>query len=270
METLFDPLFHVPWVTGGILSLSLPLIGLYLRLRDEWLAALGLAQMAAAAGLIGHGLGLPIMLSGTVGGLLMALLKHFTLAGNTAYALMIISGWSITFLAAANTPLGESLGRALMDGQLYFVQWPSALAALIILVIGAGFLCWASPRLLRARLFPHFEQLNETNSYRWHLGFDITVAITMAVATASIGLMTAFAMIFIPAWLAFKIAKGWRNACLLAVLFNAASYVLGFALAVLFDQPYGPTQTAVHLLGAGVILAGHNLFTMQTDVFKPR
>ena len=35
LELLFDPLFRVPFATGLLLAALLPLIGMYLRLRNE-------------------------------------------------------------------------------------------------------------------------------------------------------------------------------------------------------------------------------------------
>ena len=48
---LFDDLFLQPFLTGLGLAVLLPLLGCYLRLRDEWLAALTYAQVAAAGAL---------------------------------------------------------------------------------------------------------------------------------------------------------------------------------------------------------------------------
>lgn len=255
MELLIDPLFYKAWLTGLCLSLFLPLLGLYLRLRDEWLAALGLAQMSAATGLLGMGLGLPLLVGGPVGGMLMALIKHLTRASNTAYAFMLIAGWSLTFLVAANTTLGESLGHALVEGQLYFVDSSHVIAGVLLLLLGGSLLALIKKPLLRAALFPDFEKLNLPAAWRWHLGFDLLVAIAMGIATACIGLMTAFAMIFIPAWLAFRISANWYQACVIAVLFNGVTFIAGFALAILLNQPYGPCQVATTLAAAAVCSA---------------
>lgn len=261
MATLIDPLFYMPWLTGLFLSLFLPLLGLYLRLRDEWLAAFGLAQMSAASGLIGFGLGVPVIVGGPIGGAIMAVIKHLTNTNNTAYAFMIIAGWSLTFLVAANTALGESLGHALIEGQLYFVQSRDAIISGILCGAGCLIVRLLSKPLLRARLFPHYEQLNETKTFRWHLGFDLLVAITMGVATACVGLMTAFAMVFIPAWLAFKLATSWQASIFIALVFNVIGFILGFSAAVILDQPYGPAQVAVYLVLTVMLLGVNKLRT---------
>jgi len=48
LELLWDPLFRAALFTGLVLSVVLPLLGVYLHLRREWLATLGLSHVAAA------------------------------------------------------------------------------------------------------------------------------------------------------------------------------------------------------------------------------
>ena len=46
VELIFDPVFRTPFAVGLLMSVLLPLLGNLLRLRDEWLAALGLGGLA--------------------------------------------------------------------------------------------------------------------------------------------------------------------------------------------------------------------------------
>lgn len=46
LSLVVDPLFRVPFANGLLLALLLPLLGAYVRLRNEWLAALGLPRPA--------------------------------------------------------------------------------------------------------------------------------------------------------------------------------------------------------------------------------
>ena len=59
---VFDPLFLLPFVNGLLLALLLPLLGAFVRLREEWLASLGLAQVSAAAVVLGAILVEPVAL----------------------------------------------------------------------------------------------------------------------------------------------------------------------------------------------------------------
>lgn len=112
-----DPLFRVPFLTGLLLAGLLPLLGVLLMLREKWLAALGLAHLAAAAALLGLAFGVSLVLGACGGAGIGALVKGLTRArGNRIYGFMILAGWSALLLVAANTALGENLSQALIDG----------------------------------------------------------------------------------------------------------------------------------------------------------
>ena len=49
---MWSDLFLLPFLTGLGLALVLPVLGCFLRLRDEWLAALAYAHVAAAGALL--------------------------------------------------------------------------------------------------------------------------------------------------------------------------------------------------------------------------
>lgn len=252
----FDPLFRLPFAAGLLAVLALSVLGVFLRLREEWLAALGLAHIAAAGGLAGMALGLPLVFGSPLAAALGAAVKAlFGSRGNTAYALMILFGWSLSLLLAANTPLGESLAHALVDGQLYFAGGRELLGLGILAALASVALPGLGRRLLRARFFPLYERANRLRAWRWHLGFDLLVAVAIALGTATMGLMAAFACAFVPAWLAFRVAGSWRQAQALALLFGAAAYLAAFLVALRLDQPFGPVMVAVLLLEAPLVLA---------------
>ena len=61
---MISELFLIPFLTGLGLAVLLPLLGCYLRLRDEWLAALAYSHVAAAGALLALVGGLPPALGG--------------------------------------------------------------------------------------------------------------------------------------------------------------------------------------------------------------
>ncbi|HEX6591340.1 MAG TPA: metal ABC transporter permease [Moraxellaceae bacterium] len=249
MSLLFDPLFRIPLFVGLLAAFILPLLGCYLRLRDEWLAALGLAHVAAACHLLGMSLHLPLLLSGGAGAVIAVALKQWLKReGNGGYALMMLGGWAALYLIAANTTLGESLSHALSDGQLYFANAEQLLALAVGTGLALALLPWWNRRLLRARFFPAHEAANQLPAWRWHLSFDLAVALLLALATGAIGLMGAFALVFLPPWLAFRLAPDWKSGLLLSALIGVAGYAAAFVLALKFDQPFGPVLVAVLLV----------------------
>jgi len=239
-------LFLLPFLAGLPLALALPLLGNLLRLREEWLATLGLAHLSTATGLGGMALSLPVVWGAPLGALGGALLKFASGSrSNSAYALMILAGWTATLLIAANTALGDALAHGVVDGQLYFAGRRELAATWLAALLSLAILPWLTPRLVRARLFPQHETAIHLPAWRWHLGFDLTVALTVASATATLGLMAAFALVFVPPWLAFRLAPHWRGCQFMSALIGLGAYALAFFLALALDQPFGPVLVAV-------------------------
>lgn len=259
-DLLFDPLFRTPFVVGLIMSAILPILGNLLRLRDEWLAALGLAYLAGASGLIGLAFGIPAVLGAPLGALVGAMFKAFgRFRGNTVYAMMVLIGWATTMLVASNSALGSVMGHALIEGQLYFAGTLHLGAA-----VAAGFLSIAvlplvMPALIRARLLPGHEVSNRQAAWRWHLGFDTLAALGMAVGAGTLGLMAAFALAFVPSWAAFRVARNWRHCQWISVGIGVVVYVAAFAIALVFDQPFGPILVTLLVLitGAAVLVRSY-------------
>ncbi len=256
LDAWLDPLFHLPFFTGLLLTLLLALLGVYLRLREEWLAALGLAQLASAGALGGAALGLPMLAGSAIGASLGALAKNLRPHwGNENYVLMLLFGWSATLLLAANVPHGEGWGQALIDGQLYFSGASHAWSAIAVLLVTGLTLPYWSPRLLRIRFFPDYFRANGLPAWRFQLLFDLLCAVALGVASVSMGLMAAFALIFIPAWLAFRWATGWWWTLAWSIGLGLCAYVSAFSLALYLDQPFAPLLVACLLLLAAAAWA---------------
>jgi zinc transport system permease protein len=247
-------LFAVPFVAGLVMAVLLPLVGNLLRLRDEWLATLGLAHLSAAGALLGMAIHLPGFFGALAGALTGAGVKQASGGrSNSAYGLMILSGWALTLLVAANTALGDALAHALIDGQLYFAGMRELLIDAAVLFMALPMLRWLGPRLIAARFCPERERAKRLPAWRWHLGFDLLVATSIAAGTATFGLMATFALIFVPSWLAFRLAADWRRTNGRAVAIGVGGYLFAFGVALWFDQPFGPLLVGVLILLAAVL-----------------
>ena len=254
MEALFDPLFLAPFVNGLLLSVVLALLGPYSRLRGEWLASLGVAQAAGAGLLFGAFLDGAETIGALVAAAVAAVAKTVLgrRSGNDGYAVMLLVGWSAALLLAANTARGEDLSHALLEGQLYFTgtaQLGSLVVLLIIVIVTVTLL---SRRLLLGCLLPDRIVGDRSPAARYDLAFDVLVAVGLALAATVVGVMAAFALVFIPAWVAFRVAGNWRSTLTWSLLLGTAAYTGSFALAIIFDQPYGPVLVAALLVvGSG-------------------
>lgn len=240
-DLLFDPLFRVPFLTGLLLAGLLPLIGMYLRLRNEWLAALAFAQMASAGALLAMVFDWPMVAGGVVAALLAALLKGLTArAGANAYALMMLLAWGGGVLLVANHPLAEQAGHALFDGQLYFTGEGHLLAAALACVAILPLLARLSRPLLLGRFFPEFYRARGRDERPQLMLFDLLAGLAVALATVSLGVMAAFALVFVPPLIAYRLGRSWRAGLVLSALIGMGGYGCAFAVALGFDQPFGP------------------------------
>jgi zinc transport system permease protein len=250
MDALFDPLFLAPFVNGLLLAIVLAVLGPYSRMRGEWLASLGVAQAAGAGLVFGAYLG-GAATTGALSAAAVAALAKTLLgrqSGNDAYAVMLLVGWTVALLLAANAARGEDLSHALLEGQLYFTgtsQLWSIVGLLIIVVVMMPVL---SRRLLLGCLLPDRVVGDRRLAARYDLAFDVLVAISLALAATIVGVMAAFALVFIPAWVAFHVAGSWRSTLIWSLLLGSAAYTGSFALAIIFDQPYGPVLVAALLV----------------------
>lgn len=256
----FDDLFLQPFLTGLCLAVLLPVLGCYLRLRDEWLAALTYAQVSAAGALVAMALSWPLILGAAAAASAAAVAKHLASARSmqvAAYALLLLGGWAASVLLVANLPTAERMGHALFDGQLYFTGATHLGGAAIVCLLALPTLRALSRPLLLERFFPDFFRARGLSAGRYHLAFDLLAALVLALATTSLGIMGAFALVFVPPFAAFRLASGWRRGLAVSVGIGVGAYVAAFAAALALDQPFGPLCAIVLVLAAGAVaLAG--------------
>ena len=245
-ETLFSPLFAMPFFTGLVMAPLLALLGAWLRLREEWLAAMAYAQIAAAGGVLAAVFHWALIPGALAVAALAAVGKGlWQKAGNDHFALFIILGWGFTLTLAANSAHGEMVGRALLDGQLYFTTAGTLITAVVVALFTLILLRWLAPRLLQARFYPDHFSANAIPAWPHQLGFDLLAVAVIALGTLTLGVMAAFALVFIPAWIAFHLARGWRQVVLWSMGLAWIAYLPAYILAIMLDQPFAPVLTLV-------------------------
>lgn len=260
LELVFDPLFRVPLLLGLVLAGLLPVLGAYLRMRDEWLAALGYTHIAAAGALASGIFGVPVFAAAFAAGALAAVAKGLVRRpGNDLYAAMTIGGWALALVVAANSHHGEVLGQTLLRGQLYFAEPAQLWFAIGLALVVLALLRWLSPRLLLQRFFPDHFSANLERAWPLEVLFALLVVLTLVAATAALGAMAAFALVFIPPWVAFRLCSGWRRAVAVAAVLGMAAHLAAFTAAIALDQPFGPVLALVLLAVAALRLAGRRM-----------
>jgi zinc transport system permease protein len=64
--------------------------------------------------------------------------------------------------------------------------------------------------------------------------------------------MAAFALVFVPPWIAFRFAHGWRRTLAWSAGLGLLAYLVAFAAAIGIDQPFGPVLVVALLAMAPV------------------
>lgn len=252
LDLLFDPMFRMPFFSGLLLAPLLALLGAYLRLRREWLSALAYTQIAAAGGMLAMVLHLPVLPMAMAVAACAALGKGLTgKTGNDHFAMAFLLAWALAMLLAGLTRHGHHAGSTLLDGQLYFTGAGHLTAALLLTLAATLMLPWLNRPLLTLRLIPDHFAINRQRCWHYTLLFDLmTVAILAASATA-FGVIATFALVFIPPWIAWHLAVGWRQVVMLSMALATAAYLAAFVLAITADQPFGPVLVVMLALLSG-------------------
>lgn len=249
----FDPMFRVPFFVGLTLTVILSLTGTLLRMRDEWLAALGLSQLVAVGSMLSVILKLPSLVMGFVAAVAaMCLRVLLPRVDNSHYANMIIMGWAGTLILGSYMDHGQVLGEALLRGQLYFTRPGHLVASIALLLVLVSTFRPLSSYLLTARFFPDYHKANRIPVWHAKLGYAGIVAAATVLGTISIGAFPTFAMLFVPPWTGFVLASGWMKSVLFTVLIGVVAYMTAFPLAMIIDLPVGPVLTAVLVLSSGL------------------
>jgi len=246
---LFDPIFRMPFMTGLFLSVSLSLVGAWLRMRNEWLAALGLSHIAAAGGIAAAALHVPPLAGAFAAAGLSSLFRvAMPRVGNSHYGMMILIGWAGTLIIGSYMDHGFVVAETLMRGQLYFTYLPHFVSAFVLLSAMLACASWLSKKLLTARFFPDFHKANREPTWTYLAAFHLLVTAATVLGTISMGAFPAFAMLFLPSWIAFVLVDGWNRSLWISVLIGLVAYISAFIMAMVLDLPFGPVLTGVLVL----------------------
>jgi zinc/manganese transport system permease protein len=260
LSLAWDPLFRVPLATGLLLAAALPLLGACLRMREQWLSGLGVAQLAAAGGVIGALLHGPVMLFALLGAALGGVSRALTRsARNEHYAVMLLGGWAAVLLLSGYGHHAGTTATQLLNGQLYFTSVPQLAGAALLLAALLGSGHWLARRLLIARLFPGYFRTNQQPSWPHELCLEGLLVAGVVLGISAMGVMATFALLFIPPWVAFRLVRGWMRALLVSALLGVAACLAGFIGALALDVPFGPALVAALLLAVPLRLVRYRI-----------
>jgi len=253
--------FWAPVLAGGLLAggssglLSVYIIGMRIPFLGVCVAhaALAGAVFGALAGLEGQMLLLPALAGAVVTSIVLGLADPRRLKMHTNVVMGLL--FSVTMgLAFIGFGLFSVFGRSdndvrsLLWGSLLYCRWRDVA---LILTASAALTAFAVmfAKEMRAILFSrqHAAAAGIHATAVW-CAFLILAAVSITVNFQTVGGLMIYSLITNPAAAAFQLAKGARQAMVLAVLFGAVSGLGGFLISAATDLPAGAVIVLVSAL----------------------
>jgi len=243
--------------TAAAVGVAGSIVGVFVLLRREGLAALAMPHVVAVGAAIGMRMAwptLPPALAAVVVAVLLLVWSKRRGANNWLLPSLYIAGLSLSFLIIANSGQHVAELQALFTGIDVAVAPQQAYLAVPIRLL-AGLTCAVLWRrwLLLAQAAPTSEVAGLRPS-RWEIGFLCLLALVLLVGTNALGAVMVIAMLFLPGaailpWVK-RVPTALAGAVILAVLF----LVTGLVLSVEWNLPLSQSVGGV---GFGFLIILH-------------
>jgi zinc transport system permease protein len=261
MGFLDQAFFQHALVAGTLVGATCSIVGVYALLKRVVFLGLALAQLASAGVALALLLGwspLVTALVTSVGGVVAFSQLRWRLrvpmeaALGAAYVVAAALG---TVLVALN-PVGEARALSVLFGNILSVP-RGELTALAVVTVGV----LLTHALFRKELvFVAFDRetaaAHGVNARGWDLVLHLTLAVAVAFAIRSAGVLVTFALLVIPALGARAMVEGLGPTFLVAASLGTVSVPLGLVAAFALDLPAGAAVSlTVGALGVAAVAA---------------
>lgn len=256
LDALQHSFFQHALLAGTLVAAMCSFLGVYVVLKRIVFLSIALAQIASA------GVGLGLLLH--VPPLLTALAASLAGAASLARAeqrrrvpVEAVLGVGYVLAAAlavifvAKNPLGEARALNMLFGNILSVPPVELLVlATVVPLIGLIHLLFAK-EFLCVSFDLETARAQGVNARLWDLLLSLTLALAVALAIKTAGVLVTFALLVVPATTARLIANRITPMFVLAIMFGVAAVPIGLFLALNFNLPTGSTIAAT---STGVLL----------------
>lgn len=248
-------------MAGVIIGVLCPLIGIFIVLRRMSLIGDSLAHVAlsgVAAGILAdiYPLGMALVFSILAALAIEKLRKTYEQYAELAIAIILSAGIGIAVVLISSA---KNLNIDLM-GYL-FGSITTVLKEDLWLIIGLGILIILSIKFLYKELF--YIAFDEEGArlagipVKWiNLFFIVLIAATITLSMRIVGILLVSSLMVIPVAASLQIAKSFKQATLLSVLFAELAVILGTFIAYYFELASGGTIVLVSVWILLMILMG--------------
>jgi zinc/manganese transport system permease protein len=161
---------------------------------------------------------------------------------------------SAAILVLSRAPEGGEELKALLVGNLLFVDWPQILNVLILYSIISVLHYLARSRLLLISEDPAAAYAKGLNVHLWDFFFYATFGIVVTNAVQIVGVLLVFALLIAPAVCGVFLGRGVASRLLIAWVAGVATCTAGVAASYFWDLPTG--ATIVCAFGVTLLVCG--------------
>lgn len=260
-------LFRDSYLTGWLIAVLLPLLGVLVVARDQIFLGAAVSQasllgIAAALRLV-SALGLaplswldPDTFVSSVAGLAAVLAALFTARGGmrsgdsheSITGFVFLLGASGAVLLMAHSPHGmEEIHRLLASTIIGATQGDVAVFAALVLATTA-LVVRSKPELLLLVMDPEMARSVGMRVDRWNLGLAVWLGLVVGLSNRVAGAIFTFGCLVLPALTARSLCREVRTMFVVAPVVGLGSAVVAFVLAHGLDYPPGQTAAVLQCL----------------------
>ncbi|ADH87297.1 metal ABC transporter permease [Desulfurivibrio alkaliphilus] len=235
----WDSLLLWPFVGGLLMAVLLGLGGAAFFVRGSAWQGLALAQGAASGGLVASVLAWPLVPTALAfSAVLMGVLQRHKDQERLALVIFLLA-LAASILLASNFSQASLSAARWAEGQVYFltlgdIYWILSLVALTLLLLPWLYRTWLLSQL-------GADQGQHRKVKAWAAWMDLGWRLLLVVVgSMTLGLSAALACLLLPAWTAALLAPDFRRFLLLSSLFSVTAFLIAWALALTWDQPFAP------------------------------
>jgi zinc/manganese transport system permease protein len=257
LEMLSIPFLRQAIFASLLMAVGLSYLGIHVVRRRIVFVDLAIAQLSAVGVALAMLLGrdptvvsLAVTLVGA--GLLSLPAQEKRVPQEAIMGIVYAVASAVSVLIIAKMPHGEADLINLFFGNILAVTTSQiGILALIFGLVGTLHLVFSKQLALRYSSELPCRSFREVG---WNLFFYLTLALVIAFAIRTAGVLLVFSNLVIPAVAAFLFTERFRVTIPLAMGFSLLANWAGFYASFRFDLPTGPAIVAA--LGGGLILAG--------------
>ncbi|MBF0456923.1 MAG: metal ABC transporter permease [Nitrospirae bacterium] len=252
--------------TSVIIGLSCPLVGVFFVMRRLVFMGVALPQISSTG--VAIALSLPMWLGFNLAGhgshsvhtlaftgsitftltaiLVLAFLQrrgHGHPDGRLGTAYVVAASLSILLLS--KNPYGEIGWLDMLKGDVIAISDFDLVLTASTLTLVLAVLGLFHKELLMVSFDRELAIILRKNVVFWDILLYLLIGLTVSMAVLSVGPLTAFGFLLIPALMAHLFARNMRQFTVLASLTGGAVAFLGFWLSYQYDFPVGPTDVVV-------------------------